>query len=158
MFTQIEHLENLVRHKELVKDAAVLLGKRLIYQGRVELGRQIIERGFAHDNSKFFGIEWQYLHAGKDVPKDVLDVAIGHHRSINAHHPEHHGGLIYMDQTSVAEMVCDWYARSQEFGTGLRQWISSEATEKFKLDSCPTQATWITEFVSILLEDVFNRE
>ena len=25
------------------------------------------------------------------------------------------------------EMVCDWFARSQEFGTDLRQWITDQA-------------------------------
>jgi hypothetical protein len=158
MFTLEEHLDNLIRHKELIKDAAVLLGKRLMRQGRTELGRTVIARGFAHDNSKFFGIEWQYLHAGSDVPKDVLNQAIVQHQCTNYHHPEYFGGLENMDEISVYEMVCDWYARSQEFGTNLRDWAEKAANGRYHIDDCPVQKKWIDNAVSLLLIDSFVRD
>ena len=52
MLTAEQHLDNLLRHKELVLDACVLLGKRLIAQDRQELGRTLIANGFTHDASK----------------------------------------------------------------------------------------------------------
>ena len=46
-----------------------------------------------------------------------------------------------MPEISVAEMVCDWYARAQEFGTGLRDWIVQQQkadTDRWKIDSTPS--------------------
>ena len=54
-------------------------------------------------------------------------------------------------------MVCDWYARAQEFGTGLRDWIGGQATERYQIDRDGQQHQWITKFVDILLEDQFVR-
>ncbi len=158
MYSQEKHLDNLLRHKELVKDAAILLGKRLMEQGQAELGKQIIVRGFSHDASKFRGIEWEYLHAGNDVDKDSLHLAIRQHQCFNAHHPEYWGGMENMDQVSIGELCCDWLARAQEFGTDLRTFIKEKANGRFHIDSCSQQKAWMDEFLEILLEDAFVRE
>jgi len=153
----LEHLDNLVRHIDLVRGACLLLGKRLIGQGRVEFGRILIARGFEHDVSKFSGIEWDYLHAGQNVPRDQLDMAIRQHVRTNSHHPEYWGGIENMPEIAVAEMVCDWYARSQEFGTGLREWITSEAVERFQIDVAGEGYAWVQQYVGLLLVDHFVR-
>jgi hypothetical protein len=160
MFSQEKHLDNLIRHKKLVADASILLGQRLVEQGRPELGRMVVARGFAHDNSKFFGIEWKWLHAGNDIPdekKPEFEQAKTQHQCTNQHHPEYYGGLQNMDEISVAEMCCDWYARAQEFGTSLREWATKAANGRFHIDECPVQKTWIENFISLLLEDAFVR-
>jgi hypothetical protein len=157
MFTPREHLDNLVRHIELVREACLLLGRRLMDSGRMEFGRLLIAAGFQHDVSKFFGIEWNYLHAGRDVPFEQLTFAIRQHTETNSHHPEYWGGVENMPEIAVGEMVCDWYARSQEFGTGLRDWIKQNAIDKFKIDLESDQMKWINKFVNILLEDHFVR-
>ena len=153
----LEHLDNLVRHIDLVRGACLLLGKRLIAQGRVEFGRILIARGFEHDVSKFSGIEWDYLHAGQNVPRDQLDMAIRQHVRTNSHHPEYWGGIENMPEIAVAEMVCDWYARSQEFGTGLREWITSQAVERFQIDVAGEGYAWVQQYVGLLLVDHFVR-
>jgi len=153
----LEHLDNLVRHIDLVRGACLLLGKRLIAQGRVEFGRILIARGFEHDVSKFSGIEWDYLHAGQNVPRDQLDMAIRQHVRTNSHHPEYWGGIENMPEIAVAEMVCDWYARSQEFGTGLREWITSQAVERFQIDVGGERYAWVQQYVGLLLVDHFVR-
>lgn len=158
MYSQEKHLDNLLRHKELVKDAAILLGKRLMETGKSELGRQVIIRGYTHDMSKFLGVEWEYLHAGNDVPKDELSRAIRQHQCFNSHHPEYWGGMEFMDQVSVGELVCDWYARAQEFGTSLREWIKGQANGRFHIEACSQQKIWLDEFVDLLLEDAFVRD
>jgi hypothetical protein len=157
MMTVEEHLDNLVRHIELVRDAGLLLGKRLMRQGEEEFGRLLIARVFVHDATKFYGVEWKYLHVGKDVPQDKLELAITQHRETNDHHPEYWGGVHRMPDIAVAEMVCDWYARAQEFGTGLRDWIGGQAMDRFQLDKASRQYQWITKFVDLLLEDSFGR-
>ncbi len=152
-----EHLDNLVRHIDLVRGACLLLGKRLMAQGRQEVGRILIARGFEHDVSKFSGIEWDYLHAGRDVPKEQLELAVRQHVRTNSHHPEFWGGIENMPEIAVAEMVCDWYARSQEFGTALRDWISTQAIDRFQIDLKGEQYQWIQNFLDLLLEDHFVR-
>lgn len=157
--SQEEHLDDLLRHKERVKDASVLLGKRLIASGRDELGKQVIARGYAHDLSKFEGIEWEYLHAGNDVNDTNLKDAMSHHwcQIQNRHHPEFHGGLKNMTELDVMEMICDFLARAQEFGTNLRDWIKNQANIRFHIDDCPVQEEWIDSAVNMLLRDQFVR-
>lgn len=157
MLTCEEHLDNLVRHIDLVRQAGLLLGKRLMARGRKDFGRLLIARCYEHDVSKFKGIEWKYLHAGKDVPKEDLERAVLQHQETNSHHPEYHGGFENMGELDVAEMVCDWYARSQEFGTGLRDWVKNSAVSRFKIDTASEQYTWVNNFIDLLLEDHFVR-
>jgi hypothetical protein len=147
-----EHLDNLVRHLNLVRDATLLLGRRLIHQGEVELGRIVIARGFRHDATKFHGIEWEYLHQ-KEMPKEKLELAIRQHNHTNDHHPEYWGNVAKMPLHCLAEMVCDWYARSQEFGTSLRDWIMETAIERFQIPDWVL--TKINRFVNLLLEEPF---
>jgi hypothetical protein len=142
---------------ELVREAGLLLGKRLMRQGEQEFGRLLIARVFVHDATKFYGAEWKYLHAGKDVPPDKLELAVAQHRESNEHHPEYWGGIHRMPDIAVAEMVCDWYARAQEFGTGLRDWIRGHAIDRFQIDKGSQQYQWIMKFVDLLLEDHFVR-
>jgi hypothetical protein len=157
MFTPEEHLNNLIRHIELVREACLLLGKRLIAQQQTDFGRLLIAHGFIHDASKFHGIEWDYLHWGPDVPEDELRLAIQQHRRTNSHHPEFWGGIANMPEISVAEMVCDWYARGQEFGTDLREWIEEEAVPNYGIDRGSEQYRWICRFVELLLQNPFRR-
>ena len=157
MYDQNEHLENLIRHIELVREACTLLGKRLIKQGRAEFGRLLIAAGHVHDASKFYGIEWDFLHTGPDTPKDDLELAISQHVRTNSHHPEYHGGVENMPELAIAEMVCDWYARSTEFGTGLREWITSQAVDRYKIDVDGKPYERINKFVDLLLQDPFNK-
>lgn len=158
MFTQEQHLEDLVRHIELVREACLLLGKRLMSRGEVPFGRLLIAQGFVHDATKFYGIEWDYLHSGPDTPKQDLERAIKQHTSTNSHHPEYHGGIENMPRIDIAEMVCDWYARSTEFGTGLRDWITESAVNKYKIDLEGKQYKWMNDFVSVLLTNSFTKE
>jgi hypothetical protein len=157
VFSFDKHLDNLIRHITLVREACTVLGKRFISQGRKDLGRLLIARGFVHDASKFSGIEWDYLHAGPDVPQHELDLAVKQHVRTNAHHPEYHGGIDNMSPLDAAEMVCDWYARSHEFGTDLRQWIKESAVDRFNIDLKSEQFQWINECVDQLLQDPFKR-
>jgi hypothetical protein len=157
MLTPEQHLDDLVRHIELVRGACLLLGKRLMAQGRCDFGRLLVARGFTHDASKFSGIEWDYLHAGPNVPAELIELAMRQHTRTNPHHPEYWGGFENMPEISVAEMVCDWYARSAEFGTGLRDWIRTTAIERYQIDTDGERFRWVQDFVNLLLEHSFHR-
>lgn len=153
----IEHIENLCRHIDLVRENCLLLGKRLIEKGEEQLGVQLIARGYKHDNTKFFGIEFDYLHVGPDVPDKELKYAVDVHQSGNDHHPEYWGGFEEMPRIAVAEMTCDWLARAQEFGTALRDWIDEKAVQKYNINKRGKRYKWIKEFVDLLLQDSFKK-
>lgn len=158
VLTLDEHLDNLEQHIEAVRRACVKLGKKLIKRGRQEFGRMLIARGFCHDISKFGGCEFEYLHVGSDVPRDKLELAIKQHVSTNDHHPEFYDkGVSEMPEVCIAEMVCDWLARSQEFGTCLRQWIVETAVPKYKINIEGQAYKWIMGFVDDLTENHFVR-
>jgi hypothetical protein len=153
------HLDALIRHLGLVRDACVLLGKRLIAQGRPHFGRLLIARGFVHDVSKFYGIEWEHMTVEQSGPAEssaVRQLAIEHHRQTNDHHPEYWGGFANMPEICVAEMACDLYARSQEFGTDLRHWIRDKGVPRYDIDPSCEQMRWLEAFVETLLARPFT--
>ncbi len=150
-WTDEEHIDNLVRHIRLVQDAGLLLAKRMMANGRKDFGRVLLGQIFTHDNTKFHGIEWDYLHTGPGVPQDTLKLAIRQHQATNSHHPEHHGGIENMNEYDIAEMVCDWYARSQEMGTDLRNWIKDTAMPRYNIKPDSDVHKMIIGFVDMLL-------
>ena len=158
MFNTEKHLDDLTRHIDLVRAACLLIGKRLIEQGRTDFGRLLIAKGYQHDVSKFYGAEWKYLHSGPDTPKDQLALAIEQHIHTNDHHPEFWGGIAEMPELSVYEMVADWYARAQEFGTGLREWYVGSAIQRFGVSPDSDVSRWIEMAMSTLLQNSFTKE
>ncbi len=155
--TQEQHLDNLLRHIELVREAGILLGKRLMAQGRPDFGRLLIAKVHEHDLSKFFGIEWEFLHRPKEAVNKVdLERAIKQHQNTNRHHPEYHGGFDKMDEIDVAEFVCDVYARSTEFGTSVRDWIESKAVIRYNINTDGDRYRWLQAFLKLLLDEPFS--
>ncbi len=156
MLTTEDHLDNLVRHIRLVQDACVLLGKKFIKTGEDAFGRSLIARGFEHDVSKFYGIEWDYLHIGKDVPKEELSLAVKQHNTTNEHHPEYWQGIDNMPALALAECVADWYARSQEFGTCLRDWFLEEGMKRYEVKPNTKLYKQIMKYIEMLTESSFK--
>tara|TARA_Y100000310_G_C20487100_1_gene717398 strand:+ start:361 stop:984 length:624 start_codon:yes stop_codon:yes gene_type:complete len=156
----------LLRHIKLVQGACELLGMKLIDEGENRLGRDLIAKSMLHDNSKFFGIEWEMISTpeieeeDKDKKKELEHkrlVAIVQHQSVNDHHPEFYpNGVDDMNKLATAEMVCDWYARSHEFGTSLRDWIKDKALERWKISPNGKKYKEIKYFVDLLLEKPFS--
>jgi len=151
-----KHLQVVLRHVKLVQDTAQLLAERLFESGSDELARVLIANSFCHDNSKFFGIEWEYLLSNGEAKKESLELAIHQHQATNQHHPEFWGGIEQMPRVCVAEMVCDWFARSTEFGTDLRIWVKEAALKKYGITSRHKVYQWIKEFLDMILEKPFS--
>lgn len=152
-----------VRHIKNVQDNCFLLGRRLIEKGEVLLGKRLIANGLIHDNSKFYGNEWEYLNT---IPINSVDVdpvklkrnlSINHHRTTNPHHPEYWGNIKHMPPIYVAEMVSDWKSRSEEFGTSLRDWIVNSATKTWGFDDKDQIYKDIMYYVDILCEKPFEQ-
>lgn len=139
-------------HIQLVQKHTYNLGIKLIKNGEVELGRNLISNGQIHDNSKYKGIEFDHLFNGDPL----LSKVIKHHQSINPHHPEYWGSIHDMPKVYVAEMVCDWLARSNEFGTGIRDWIDTKATEKFGFTRTDIVYSYIHTYLNMLLDRNFQ--
>lgn len=152
---EVDKVRALVRHIRHVQDNAILLGEKLIDQGHAELGRTLIANSMLHDNSKFYGDEWDTLICGDD--KAHLKECITEHAHRNKHHPECWGGINHMPDVYLAEMVCDWKARSSEVGTCLVEWIHSVAMPRYGFspdDSIYKTYETIIRFVELVNEPI----
>ena len=150
-----KHLKSLVRHIKIVQDAGQILGERLVDGGETEFGKILIANTLSHDQSKFFGVEWDYLRRGEDA--DSLSKAMNQHLSTNRHHPEYWGGINEMPRIYIAEMCCDIYSRSTEMGTDLRQWIKGDAVQKYDMSLQGKAYKTIKFFIDLLLDDTFGK-
>lgn len=149
---KIEKIQALVRHIENVKENCHRLGMKLTEQeNNFELGKRLIANSYLHDNSKFFSIEWQHL-TNTDKDDEMLDVVIGVHNTQNFHHPECWNGIKEMPEVFLAELCCDWFARSNELGKDLKEWIDTTATKRWKFTKRDKVYKKIMYFVNLLIE------
>lgn len=149
-------LKAIVRHITHVQQSCTLLGERLISSGEEQIGHKLIAHGFIHDNSKFHGIEWKYLHEDiKTYAPEMFQMALVQHVTSNMHHPEYWDGIENMPRVYLAEMVCDWHARGSEFGTDLRDFIKSHATKRFGFTLQGRVYRDIKNLVDLLLDPSF---
>lgn len=150
--TELDKIELVFNHIQNVQRNCYKLGIKFIKSGEIELGRNLIANGQIHDNSKFKGIEFEHLFYADPLLPEVVK----HHQSVNPHHPEYWGDIKHMPRVYIAEMVCDWYARSTEFGTGLREWIENVATQKFNFSKEDDVYREIQFVLSMLLDQGFS--
>jgi hypothetical protein len=152
-----ENREKILKHKNNVLANCLELSRAItrtgMFNGQSErFGRQLIQRGYAHDNSKLDGIEWDYLHRGEEF----LELAHEQHVRTNDHHPEYWaGGLKEMPEVAIAEMVADWKARSNEFGTDLRAWVKDSALDKYDISPQGKSYKTIKKYLDLLLDEPF---
>jgi hypothetical protein len=83
-------LHTLLRHIGNVQREAVLLADRLADNGEFDFAKQLLACSLQHDDSKFFGIEWDQLHGDiKETNPEEFLLAAKHHTHTNSHHPEY---------------------------------------------------------------------
>jgi hypothetical protein len=156
----MEKIRAIARHIRNVEDNCLFLGEKLIERGEIDLGHKLIANGYVHDASKFHGIEFEYLSvesSDEESAKLKLKLAIHHHRKINPHHVEYWaGGIRDMPTVYLAEMVCDIKARSEEFGTSLRDWIDSEGIKRWGITKNDGEYKMIIKFVNLLCGEPFE--
>lgn len=150
--SSISKIELVFNHIQNVQKNCYRLGIKLMKKGDIELGRNLIANGQIHDNSKFKGIEFEHLFYSDPLLPEVVK----HHQSVNPHHPEYWGSIKDMPRVYVAEMVCDWFARSNEFGTGIREWVDLVALKKFSFSPEDPVYGEIQEMLDLLLEQSFS--
>ncbi len=152
----------ITRHIRNVEDNCFLLGEKLIMAGEIDLGKQLIANGFVHDASKFHGIEFEFMAPGIQVSEETaklkLKLAIHQHQVTNPHHVEYWSkGIQEMPLVYVAEMVCDLKARSEEFGTNVREYINNIAIPKWKLSKDNVVYKEINRFLDLLCGTPFEQ-
>lgn len=157
-----EHLEIVLNHIKGVQDNCKKLSSRLLkiesdreYNNHISI--KLLARGYCHDNSKFKGVEWLYLRdAVKINHPELFNIALYQHVTTNDHHPEFWpGGIQFMTDDAIAEMVCDWKSRSDEMGTSLKDWIKESATQKFNFTINDKIYKKISFYVDRLLDPIF---
>lgn len=84
----------------------------------------------------------------------MFQSAVNQHVNANKHHPEYWGSINVMPDIYIAEMVCDWLARSQEFGTDVKAWINNVAMYKFGISKVTLNK--IDYFLTLLIEAYFT--
>lgn len=144
-----------IRHIRNVQKSAELLAERLADRGEFDLARRLVQNSLHHDSSKFEGIEWEFLdfESSDKENKEKLQLAVYQHQQGNDHHPEFFAhGIDDMSQVQIAEMVCDWKARSEEFGSSLRDWIKEKASERYGFSLRSKNYQKIKFFVDLLLD------
>jgi hypothetical protein len=153
MSNEHKRLQLLRRHIHHVEENCGILADALLERGEFDFAKQLLLNGHIHDASKFSGIEWDHLNGWEDP---LFPEAIKHHVTTNPHHPEYWGDIHQMPRIYVAEMVCDWQARSSELkGKGLAQWIEEDALSRYKFYPADQIYNEIHEFVNLLLEPAF---
>lgn len=157
----MEKIRAIAQHIRNVGDNTLSLGEKLIKLGEIELGKQLIANGCVHDASKFSGIEFEFMAPGtptvEESAKLKLKLAVHQHNSTNKHHPESWpGGIKAMPRVYLCECICDWKARSEEFGTSLRDWIENEATKRFDFNKDDDVYKEIYELVDLLCPKPFE--
>ena len=162
----LQNVRGITRHIRNVQDNCMLLGEKLIELGDIELGKNLIANGFCHDNSKFYGIEYEFMaplfaknqSVDADTKKMKLKMAISHHSQTNLHHPEAWpSGISSMPDVFLAEFCCDVKSRSEEFGTSLIDWINNVATKKWNFSENDVVYKKILKFVNLLCEMPFTQ-
>jgi hypothetical protein len=153
MISDIDKIHAIIRHINGVRDNTLILGTKLIQSGEFELGRKLIANGLIHDNSKFYGIEWQELSVvDKLTSATELAIFSHNHNPMNMHHPEYWGSIHDMPKLYLCECICDWKSRSEEFGTSFLDWIEGPAKQRFKYKDTDPVYKDIKYFASLLVE------
>ena len=158
----LSKIRTLTRHIKNVEDSCLLLGEKLILNGEIELGKNLIANGFIHDASKWRGIEWDSLinlvpDDDKKITKLKLRLAINHHQKNNFHHIEYWGDIHKMPDVYLAEFCVDSKARSEEFGSDLRKWIEESATKRWNFNKNDEVYKKIMRFIDMLCDKTFEK-
>lgn len=146
-------------HKDLVLRSAWKMAMYFLDNNQHEKAIEIIKRGWVHDNSKFTQDELKQLvcindnhasmrHAGSQLPEHMKAYLALHYQH-NTHHPEHWEDVSQMPEMDVVEMVCDWHARSTQFGTDLIEFAKTRQENRFRFP--PAMFERILDFCQILL-------
>lgn len=148
----IDRVNIVLEHIKLVREHCIKLGLHFISKSDklsddAFMGLSLLRLAHEHDIDKL--TVYMLAHLWPESPH--FKIALEAHQKANKHHPEYWGKIQDMQRVYVAEMVCDCYARSNQFGTDIRTWFETVATVKYSFTMDEQVGLWITEFLDILL-------
>lgn len=154
-------LSDTMLHKDLVLASCWKLSRYFLRLGEKEKAIEIVKRGWKHDNSKFKEDELKCLakisdgqkamrHAGAQLPPEMKDYLKLHYER-NSHHPEHWEDVSQMPEMDLCEMVCDWHARSVQFGTDLIKF--AKVRQEIRFHFPPEMFQKILELCEVLVSE-----
>lgn len=136
--------EDTTTHKKLVMDNCYLMFKWLADHDQLQMGIDLLKRGSVHDNSKFNADEFKrmamilksrdcFTNADNQLSPEEIR-AIEAHWAKNRHHPEYFESSSDMTELDMIEMVCDWFARSRQYGTDFIPFVKERQKNRFRFD------------------------
>lgn len=138
----MKQINDTVIHKKFVMDACHKLAKWLFENNRDKDAFDLLKRAQVHDDSKFEIEETEQLQKlldkndGMTNPKYLIQEqekeCIRLHWKNNRHHPEHFENVEDMTELDIMEMVCDWYARQEQYGTDFMNFVYTRQENRFK--------------------------
>lgn len=136
------HIEDTLTHKQFFIQSCFKMMDYLYDCNRYDDALELAKRCSVHDHSKFELEEVRLfiqLPSEKDKkPNGVLTAEqrelIRMHWSKNRHHPEFFTDYKEMCEIDILEMVCDWYARSLQFGTSFMNFVNTVPQKRFGFD------------------------
>lgn len=138
---RIKHFEELCTHKKLLLDSCYKLAVHFLKEGNEEFALLLMQRAFVHDISKLSTYEFHAADAFESFEKHSKErnyvfsesekIFLEEHWKNNRHHPEHWSDINDMEDIDLAEMVCDWHARSVEFNDDLLAYIDYRQNNRF---------------------------
>jgi len=151
--TDLEKITEILRHIKRVEANCDLLADKFI-DSDPSFALSLIIRGRTHDLSKFSPYLFESLW--KESPN--FEAALKFHRTRESHHPESHVCIQDMSDLDIAEMVCDCLARSQEFGTDIRDWFFKDeyAPTKYDYKGDVETIKRIKKYVDLLVNKKFE--
>lgn len=139
-----EHIRDTLIHKKYVLEASLRIINYLYSVERDEDALQLARKCARHDDSKlesdemkeFLQLPSESVNMKKaDAPlTSAVSSLIEKHWKHNRHHPEFFDDYHEMTELDIMEMVCDWYARSQQFQTDFRTFVLKRQEIRFKFD------------------------
>lgn len=111
------HVENVMKQMEFCKAILTNRAKNHDLSKKEEPERSMFIRSKKILDSSKYGSE-EYKKSIEDMKKEALN----HHYENNRHHPEHYSaGVEGMSIIDIIEMMCDWCAASNQYGTDLQE-------------------------------------
>lgn len=157
MDERIKRIESIQRHILNVQENCNILGKKLIEQGKTQLGLALIANGQIHDNSKLRGIEFDFLNEETKLSApEQFNEALIYHYSKNPHHPEHWGTIYLMPSVYRAEMIADWKTRCSELNSSVLFYLRDVGLKRFGIQFNDSLHKEILNYARILEKDIVN--
>lgn len=155
-----KYLEDTISHKKYFFDSAYKISIYFLENDNEKMALDILRRAFVHDYSKLSSKEFNSFLVFEDYNNSLRDASVLYkkeeevflkeHWKNNKHHPEYWDNPSKMQEIDIVEMVCDWHARSVEYGTDLKEFVKTRQHNRFQFSDEMYEK--INKYIEILLK------